>query len=225
MPEQLVFDLPHRTARGREDFFISPSNALAVVQVEDWKNWPQRKLLLIGPEGAGKSHLAQVWADQTGASAIDAAGLAEIDIATAAEQGAVIVEDANRVAGSDAAQAALFHLHNLVQANGGLLLMTARGAPKTWGLSLADLQSRIEATPVATLAVPDDSLLAALLVKQFSDRQIAVPPKVVSYLVRRMERSFGAAQVLVAELDRLALSRGRRITLQMAAEVLDNPPR
>lgn len=221
MTEQMAFDLPVRSATGREDFFVSPSNAVAVAQIEAWRDWPQRKLVLVGPEGAGKTHLAHVWADASGAQIVAATALAGAGIEALAVQGAVAVEDADRIAGDRAAEEALFHLHNLVLAEGGTLLLTARGAPRQWPLTLPDLRSRLEATASATLEAPDDALLAALLVKLFTDRQISVPPRLIPYLVGRMDRSFAAAQALVAALDRRALETGRKISERLAAELLD----
>lgn len=221
MTEQLAFDLPVRSATGREDFFVSPSNAVAVAQIEAWRDWPQRKLVLVGPEGAGKTHLAHVWADASGAKIVAAADLPGAGIEALAGQGAVAVEDADRIAGERAAEEALFHLHNLMLAEGGALLLTARSAPRQWPLALPDLRSRLEATASATLEAPDDALLAALLVKLFADRQIAVPPRLIPYLVGRMDRSFAAAQALVAALDRRALETGRKIGVGLAAELLD----
>ncbi|MDY6858220.1 MAG: DnaA/Hda family protein [Pseudomonadota bacterium] len=224
MAEQLVFDLPLRAARGREDFFVSPANALAVAQVERWGDWPQRKLVLVGPAGAGKTHLTHVWAGLAGATIIAASALPGADISALSRCGAVAVEDADRIAGDAAAEQALFHLHNLLLAEGGTLFLTARIAPRLWPLALPDLKSRMEATATATLAPPDDMLLSALLVKLFTDRQLVVPPGLIPYLVGRMERSFAAAQALVTALDARALATGRKIGERLAAEVLDNRP-
>jgi chromosomal replication initiation ATPase DnaA len=220
MPRQLAFDLPVRPALGRGDFFVSPANALAVAQI-DAGGWPAGKLLLIGPEGAGKSHLAQVWATETGAEVLAAADLPE----GPAEALAVVVEDVDRIAGDPVAETRLFHLHNHVLARGGRLLITASAPPRTWGLVLPDLASRMEATAQAALLPPDDALLSAVLVKLFADRQIAVAPSLIPWLVTRMDRSFAAARRLVAELDARALARGGPVTREIAREVLDSAAR
>lgn len=220
MPRQLVLDLPVRAATGRSDFFVSPSNELAVAQIDAWQSWPQRKLLLTGPGGSGKTHLCDVWAAAAGAAVVAADTLCTADIPGLAAHGAVAVEDADRIAGDHAAETALFHLHNLTLAEGGALMMTARALPHAWPLVLPDLKSRIQATPVATLQPPDDALLAAVLVKLFSDRQLQVQPKLVQYLLLRMDRSFAAAQHVVAALDRVSLASGRKISEKLASEIL-----
>jgi chromosomal replication initiation ATPase DnaA len=202
----------------RAHFFVAPSNALALAAVEGWQTWPGRKLLLVGPEGAGKTHLAHIWAAQAQATILPAETLAQTDIASLSAR-TVVVEDADRIAGTDEAQ--LFHLHNLVT-TGAALLLTARTPPRGWNLALPDLVSRMQATQIARLEAPDDTLLSAVLVKLFADRQVAVPVNLIHYLVSRMPRSIGAARALVAALDARALAAGRPITRALAGEVLDS---
>lgn len=222
MPRQLSFDLPVRTARGRGDFFVSAANAAALAMIEGWQGWPHRKLVLVGPRGAGKTHLVHVWAALSGAAIVPATALAGTDIAALASA-PVAVEDCQSVAGDPAAETALFHLHNLVLAEGRALLLTACAAPRRWPLVLPDLASRLQATAVAAIAPPDDALLAAVLAKLFTDRQLSPSPATVPYLARRIERSFAAAGAVVARLDAAALDAGRPITPALARELLDKP--
>lgn len=223
MAEQLTFRLPARPALGRGDFFVSPANAAAVDLVSRDAAWPLGKLALTGPEGAGKTHLAQVWATETGATFIAAADLPTADLPALAATVRVAVEDMDRAAGDPATEEALFHLHNLLLAAGGRLLLTGRTPPAHWPIRLPDLRSRLAATATADLAPPDDALLAAVLVKLFADRQIAVAPPLVAYLVPRIDRSFAAAHAIVDRLDRAALSEGRPVTRALAQRLLDNP--
>lgn len=229
MSAQLPLDLPPpRPALGRGDFLPAGPNALALAAIDRWAEWPQGKLVLVGPEGAGKTHLAHVWAAMSGAAVVPATALAGADLpalaGAGAGAGAVAVEDAERIAGDGEAETALFHLHNLVLAAGGRLMLSARTLPRDWGLVLPDLASRVAAAGLARIAPPDDALLAAVLVKLFADRQLGVPAALIPWLVARMERSFAAAQALVAALDARALAEGRPVGRAMAAAVLDNPP-
>ena len=217
MIRQLAFDLPSSEAMTRDHFFVAPSNALALQMAEAWRDWPGRKLLLVGPEGAGKSHLAHIWAALADAVILSAETLSTVDIASLTGH-SVVVEDADQIGH---AEAQLFHLHNLATTTGALLL-TARTPPRDWGLSLPDLKSRMQATPIAQLDAPDDALLSAVLVKLFSDRQVAVPANLIPFLVSRMPRSVGAARALVTALDARALAAGRPITRALAGEVLDS---
>ena len=215
-PRQIPLDLPVVERRGREDWIVSASNAAATELIEHWPDWPADVVLLIGPEGAGKSHLARVFADLSGAILVAAADLATRDPLDLAAREALVIEDAG--AGVD--ERALFHLLNAVRQSGGTLLITARDHPALWGLSLPDLLSRLRAATPVELAEPDDELLAALLAKLFADRQTVVDPAVISYVARRMERSFAAAVGLVEALDRTALAAKGPITRAVAARVL-----
>lgn len=221
MTRQLALDLPVRTARGRADFMAAPSNAAALAAVEGWRDWPGGRLVLVGEAGSGKTHLAEVWAALCpGARLLPAAALSGADIPALASA-PLAVEDAGGIAGNATAEAALFHLHNLMGAEGQPLLLTADRAPALWNVRLPDLASRLQAMPVARLEPACDTLLSAVLVKLFADRQIAVAPAVIAWLLPRMERSLSAAAAIVARLDAAALAEGRAVTVPLAAQVLD----
>ena len=220
MIRQLAFDLPSRPAMGRDSFFISPANALALAALDGWQGWPGGRMLLTGPAGAGKTHLAHVWVAETGAVIAAATGLKQADLPGFADHGPVVVENADRLA-DQGDEIALLHLHNLLAAQGAALLLTSTLPVRDWGLTLPDLASRLQAVAVTRLNPPDDVLLSAVLAKLFRDRQIAVAPTLIPYLLARMDRSFAAARDLVAALDALALAEGRPVTRALAAALLD----
>lgn len=219
MSRQLSFDLPAKPALGRDDFYVAPANALAVAMIDKTDLWPGRKLVLFGPAGAGKTHLAHVWAQTNGATMCAARDLASADVPALA-QGPVVVEDVPCIAQDRTTQEALFHLHNLVLAEGHSLLMTGRGEPVHWGMTLPDLQSRIAGSQSVALSPPDDALLGAVLVKLFQDRQVIPRPDVIPYLVTHMDRSFAAAARIVERMDQIALEEGRSLTRALAARLL-----
>lgn len=221
MNQQLSFDLPVVPALGRDDFMIAPSNGMAVAMIENTQSWMNGKLVLCGPSGAGKTHLAHVWAGTHNGKVLSAIDLTDTDIPTLATT-PLVIEDLPTIATSDAAQTALFHLHNLMQSTQQPLLMTGTGTPNYWGMSLADLQSRIDAAGVAKLDAPDDTLLGAVIAKQFADRQLMPRADVIPYLVLRIDRSFSAARDVVAALDARSLATRKPVTRALAAQVLDN---
>jgi chromosomal replication initiation ATPase DnaA len=220
-PRQLVLALDHTESFAREDFLGGPSNAVALALIESWPDWPNRAVMLVGPEGAGKSHLAAIWAQQSGARFIAARALAEVQLPAALTTGALVVED---IGAGTFNEKALFHLLNLAREEGAWLLLTARAAPAGWRLGIDDLASRLNALPIVTLAPPDDDLLRSLLIKLFADRQLAVDESLVSFVANRIERSFAAARAVVAELDGEAMRRKRPLTRALAAEIMRAGP-
>lgn len=216
-PKQLAFDLPLDPRFGREDFLVSPSNEEAYGRVECWPEWPDTILVLTGPKGSGKSHLASIWAGNARAWTIDAFEVAKDKVPHLVSNGALVIEDADR---PERDEAALFHLLNLARERKAFVLMTCASAPDSWGVRTPDLLSRLRLAPAVSLAPPDDALLKAVLVKLFVDRQLVVDTTVVDYIALRIERSLSRAAEVVAALDREALSRGRRVSRPIAAVVL-----
>lgn len=210
---QLALDLGYVQALEAEDFLPAPCNREALAWLARWPDWPAPGLVLVGPAGSGKSHLARIFMRHAGALALDARALPEALPAGAA----FVLDPAQQVRD----EARLLSLHHAIQERGAHLLLTGEDPPARWPLRLPDLASRIRALPVATLGPPDDALLGALLVKQFRDRGLIVREGVVAYLVRHMERSFASAQRLVAELDRLSLKHNRPVTVPLARTVLE----
>ncbi len=223
--EQLPMPLDHRPALGRAAFLVSPANEAAVRAIADWPAWPGRRLALVGPARAGKSHLAHVWMHESGARRIEARALVDASVPALAAAGRLVVEDIETVAGLSPldrrrAEAALLHLLNLAAAEKGWILLTGREAPARWPVEMPDLASRLAALPVARIGPPDDALLCGLMVKLFADRQLRVSPETVRYLVTRLERSFASIERAVAMLDARSLATRRRVTRALAAECL-----
>ncbi len=217
MAEQLILELPVRAALGREDFYISTANAAAVERLEAPESWAGANLVLVGPKGAGKTHLAHVWAGALGGGVITTVDLTGLDVTSVATP--LAVDDADRI--PEVAEEALFHLHNHMAHTGLPLLLTACTPPARWVLRLPDLASRMQASDIAEIEAPDDALLAAMLVKLFGDRQLSVSPDLIGWIVTHCERSFAAIQRFVPALDAASLSEKRAITQRLAAAVLD----
>lgn len=216
-PRQLVLDLTQAPRYGADDYLVTSSVTPAHDLVMAWPRWPGPALLLSGPEGAGKSHLAAVWAAEVDASIHDARGLDMAALGHVAPDSCLVVENIDLM---EVSETALFHLLNLVKEKPFWALLTTRQEPSLFWPRLADLSSRLRALPVARIEAPDDMLIRAVLVKLFDDRQLMVDEGVIDYIVRQIDRSLGAARRAVEEIDREALAIGRRITRVVAANVL-----
>lgn len=215
--EQLALSFSHDPATGRDDLLVSGPVSAAVAIVDSWPAWPSPVIVLAGPAGSGKTHLASIWRQKSGASDIHPIPGQNANLVAAG--GPVLFEDADRRGFDDTE---LFHVINSVRENGSSLLMTSRTWPSAWGVTLPDLRSRLKAATIVEIGEPDEELLAQVIVKLFADRQLNIDDKIVAYIVARMERSLEAAQRVVDQIDRLALARGTRISRSLAAEVLES---
>jgi chromosomal replication initiation ATPase DnaA len=217
MSKQMLLDLGHRSALGREDFLVSESNREAVAWLDSWPDWPAPGLVVVGPPASGKSHLAEVWRHRSGAVRLSAGDIAGREAPALLQEGRnAVVEDADGALD----QESLLHLYNEIAERRGHLLLTARAPVLRWNLTLADLRSRLLALPVATLRLADDELIQAVLVKLFADRQLRVDPDLVAFLAPRLERSLAAVAQAVAVLDAAALAAQSRISVKLARETL-----
>lgn len=208
---QLVLPLEVRSAQGRDDFIVAPGNARAVAFIDSFPNWPAPAAALHGPPASGKSHLAAVWADKSGATVMDAA-----DLNSGIPDGPLVVENV----GAGVAEAPLFALLE----RGAPLLLTSLMSPSEWPFTLPDLVSRSRALLAFALWAPDDALLMGLAVKLFADRQLAVPESVVAHMIRSLERSPGAIRDFVARADAAALQSKRPVNISLIKDLLEGPP-
>ena len=217
MTAQLPLSLGHRPALEDSDFLVAPCNQDAVAWLDRWPEWPGPALAIHGPARCGKTHLAHVWQARSSAKLI----VPELLTADALPEllngvSACVIDDvAERID-----ERALLHLHNLLSERGGYLLLTSREPPARWPLTLADLQSRMNAASAVSVGRPDDALISAVLIKLFADRQLQVGSDVIGFLLARIERSFAAAYQAVAMLDETALAGHRRITVPLARDVV-----
>ena len=223
MASQLALDFDHRPSLGGEDFLVAPQNAEAVRWLDAWPDWPGPALVIFGPGGSGKTHLAQVFEAKSNARRVTPAELRESQPpAYLGDAPAAILEDADGVCGpgGENSEEAVLHLYNHLAESGRHLMLTAKQPPARWGIGLKDLVSRLNTASQAGIGAPDDALIAAVLVKQFADRQLKIDADVISFMLTRMERSFEAARAMVAAIDALALSQRRNITLPLVRQVL-----
>ena len=220
--QQYLLDLGHRTAQGREDFMIAPSNQDAVAWLDLWPDWPAPVLTIYGPIACGKSHLTAVWRERAEAHKITLEDLNSQSANDIVQTGThFYLDDADQAIGDVACEKTLFHLYNILKEEKRSMLLTMTRAPVHRAFAIPDLASRLRAAPAVAIREPDDHLLQAVLIKLFADRQLRVSPDVIAYILPRMERSFEAARALVEDLDKSGLQSQKRISFQMVRDILD----
>lgn len=222
MTRQIPLPLPHHEAMEADDYLISASNREAVMWVNSWPEWPSHCLVILGPQGSGKTHLANLWLQRSHGKMVKVEDLAIRDAGHLAMSNKIIaIDDAEKIAGKRASEETLFHLFNLLKETKGYLLLTASQPVARWTADLADLRSRLLASATATIGAPDDELLTMLLIKQFHDRQIEIGADVISYVLPRIERTTSAVRSLVTMLDRASLAESRGVTIALAKRIME----
>lgn len=225
MGKQLTLNLGRRFTLTREEYYVSTANSMAMRALDDWTPCPQAGLIIVGPRSSGKTHLASVWMNETGADSLQVSELASLDVEFLLKEKFIVIENLDSISElpikeRNLAEEKILHVYNFFSASGGKLLMTAVTFPIMWNLELKDLLSRLMSLQIAELSLPDDKLLAAIMAKQFVDRQIVVSSQVIEYAMARMERSFSFAKKLVEELDIEALSLKKPINKKLVNDVI-----
>ncbi len=215
--EQLLLDLPHREALGREDFLVTSSNAAAVELVDQWPNWPSYAAIIVGPESCGKSHLVEVWRQRSAALKIQTADLITSHVPKLLVGQTAAIEDLHEGAIDERA---IFHALNLAKQEAKFILFTSRQPPNHLRFQIPDLSSRLNSLPVVQIEAPDDALLRGVLVKLFADRQLTADEGLINYTLLRMPRSLAIARKLVAEIDLLALTEKAEVSKALVGRVL-----
>ena len=224
---QLPLDFYYRPYMGRDDFMPSSCNFAAFRLIDSWPMWTYFAACIYGPEGCGKTHLANIFSEKVSAvehypykiPCIEAKNLTlDMPRQLLSNYYFLIVENLT----TDINQEALFNLYNIYRDEGGSILFTSRQAPARLNFALADLRSRMNIVPSIEIKEPDDDLLSALLVKLFMDRQINITPEIINYILANMQRSFAYAKKLVAEIDTISLAQKRAVSIPIVKEALEN---
>lgn len=213
MSEQLSFRLPFREAMDAAQFFISDSNQHAVAWIDRWPDWPHHALVLCGPLGSGKTHLAHVWQKKSAAAFVNLKNMTP-------PSGHSILDISSPPPFTRNDEQALFHFLNSIQQEKQSLLILAREAPARWPIQLPDLASRLNAIPLALIEEPDDKLLFSLFAKQFLDRQLPVDDEIIHYLMKHIDRSFSSVRESVEHIDRFQLKTKRPYNLNLIRDAL-----
>lgn len=214
--EQLLLPFELRPVLSPRSFYRSASNEAAFLWVQRWPNWPQQSLVLYGPLGCGKTHLGHIWQQHVGASWLVPKEIQGKTAFSLLEKTLFwVLDDAHLLED----ELLLLQLYNLIQEQGGGLLLLAPLPPAHWPFQLPDLRSRLQTISAAPIAQPDDALLRQILVKLFEDQQVRAPEDVIAFLLRHMERSFASAQALVEKINQKSLMMHRPLTVPFIREI------
>ena len=214
--KQLLLDLPCKAASFSDDrFIVSSCNSSAYMFICNHSNWPHNRMLLIGEEGSGKTHLANIWSNISNAEYISpSSGVAEV-LGLIDSLDALILEDIDDI--SD--ELLLFQIINHCYMQSKSLLMTSRHIPK---YSTLDLESRIRVTHKAVITKPDSDIVRVILDKWFISNQINISDDVIAYLSMNAPRDFASIYAFLEGINIRSLEEKRNITIPFIKRVLEN---
>ncbi|MDR2666836.1 MAG: hypothetical protein LBB34_01810 [Holosporales bacterium] len=219
--KQLILPVPWALSKRSSDFIINPCNSYAFKWLEKWPLKVQGNFAcLVGEKGAGKTHLANIWAERMNAYIMNPP-LNVFDrwyntLFECEEQRFFVLDDADEVE----EEMSLFYIYNTIKDKNAYILMTAKTPPNKWKLSLNDVKSRVSTMNVIQIQRPDEDAMKLILKKMFSQRGILVKDNIVDYIVNRIERSYESINYWINRIDRNLLDKKLGASLHSIRDII-----
>ena len=200
----------------KENFFVSTSNVEAFEILNSWPKWIKKFINLYGEKYSGKSHLARIFESKSTCLNISEKNFTEEILIKFKTKQSLIIEDYQ----NNISENLLYSLINIVEQENKYLLITSEKPINEFNYKLNDLVSRLNNFLYIKLGAPDDELIYALIVKNFSDRQITIDKKLIDYIIKRIDRSYESIFIFISKVDQLSLQKGKPINLEVIKKVL-----
>ena len=200
----------------KENFFVSASNLEAFEILNNWPKWIKKFINLYGEKYSGKSHLAKIFELKSTCLNISEKNFTEEILIKFKTKQSLIIEDYQ----NNISENLLYSLINIVEQENKYLLITSEKPINEFNYKLNDLVSRLNNFLYIKLGAPDDELIYALIVKNFSDRQITIDKKLIDYIIKRIDRSYESIFIFISKVDQLSLQKGKPINLEVIKKVL-----
>ncbi len=214
--DQKTFKFSHESNFKDEDYFISSSNKHIIDLFNNWPKWEKNFLNISGENFSGKTHLINIFLKRCKGIKFEANSLNNSILKEIKIHQNIILENLGRSINEE-----LFYtLYNIIEQDNKYLIVTSRCPIVDIDFSLKDLKSRSKNFLLQNIEKPDDELIFALLVKNFSDRQILIQKKLINYIIKRIDRSYGKIFDFIYKIDEISLKKKKSIDLKIIKEVL-----
>ena len=213
---QLLINFNLKKDYDEQNFYVSSSNKYAFNIINGWPKWLKRTVNLYGEQYSGKSHLSKIFETKTTCLNIESINFTNEILLKFKTKQALIVENFN----FNIPEKLLYSLINIVEQENKYLLITSLKPINKFDFKLKDLNSRINNCLFVEIGVPDDELIYALIVKNFSDRQINIDKKIIEYIIKRINRSYKDIFLFIYKVDQLSLQKGKPINLSIIKKIL-----
>ena len=213
---QLLINFNLKKDYDEQDFYVSSSNKYAFNIINGWPKWLKRTVNLYGEQYSGKSHLSKIFESKTTCLNIESINFTSEILLKFKTKQALIIENFN----FNIPEKLLYSLINIVEQENKYLLITSLKPINKFDFKLKDLNSRINNCLFVEIGAPDDELIYALIVKNFSDRQINIDKKIIEYIIKRINRSYKDIFLFIYKVDQLSLQKGKPINLSIIKKIL-----
>ena len=213
---QLLINFNFKKDYDEQDFYVSSSNKYAFNIINGWPKWLKRTVNLYGEQYSGKSHLSKIFETKTTCLNIESINFTNEILLKFKTKQALIIENFN----FNIPEKLLYSLINIVEQENKYLLITSLKPLNKFDFKLKDLNSRINNCLFVEIGAPDDELIYALIVKNFSDRQINIDKKIIEYIIKRINRSYKDIFLFIYKVDQLSLQKGKPINLSIIKKIL-----
>ncbi len=213
---QLLLNFEYKQNFKDEDFYVSNSNYFAFNLLNTWPKWEKNFLNICGDNYSGKSHLANIFLKKFKGVKIDAHSISDENLNEIKVYENVVLENFDR----NINEVLIYSLFNLIDQDNKYLIINSRVPINEINFSLSDLKSRTKSCLFAKIEKPDDELMFALILKNFSDRQIVIDKKLIDFIIKRIDRSYGKIFEFIYKIDELSLKKKKPINFKTIKEVL-----
>ncbi len=215
--KQLLFEFKNSKNYNFEDFFVSESNFFAYSLVLKWPNWGKNVLNIYGEKFSGKSHLSNIFKKKFGAIKIDANKINNNFLEDFKTHQNLIVDNFNE----NIDEEKVYSLFNVVDRDSKFILINSINPINNLDIKLKDLVSRLNNCIFAQINLPDDDLIFAILVKNFSDKQLQINKKYIEYIIKNIDRSYEKIYEFINKIDQTSLKMKKPIDFKTIKEVLN----
>jgi len=214
---QLLLDFDYEQNFTDDDFYVGKSNFYPFELINSWPNWEKNFLNISGEKFSGKTHLTNIFLKKFNGIKFESSLLNDENLKTIKPYQNIVLENLNL----DVSEELIYTLFNMIDQDNKFLIITSSTPIVEIDFMLEDLKSRTKNCLLAKIEKPDDELMFALILKNLSDRQITLDKKLIDFIIKRVERSYGKIFELIYKIDKISLKKKKSIDFKIINEALE----
>ena len=214
---QLLLDFDYEQNFRDDDFYVGKSNFFSFELINKWPKWEKNFLNISGDKFSGKTHLTNIFLKKFNGIRFESNFLNDENLRAIKPYQNVVLENLNL----DVNEKLIYTLFNIIDQDNKFLIITSLEPIAEINFKLEDLKSRTKNCLLAKIGNPDDELMCALILKNLSDRQITLDKKLIDFIIKRVERSYGKIFEFIYKIDKISLKKKKSIDFKIINEALE----